>query len=231
MKGWVYVMSNVAMPGILKIGFSMKDPNLRAADLGNTGVPHPYVVEFEVLVEAPAQIEQEVHRSLANVRDGKEWFSVTLPEAIDAIKDIVGDQILFEQFPTVIAATNRSREKPVGPSQKEQFVETNSSYIEKDRISENLYIRQLYGGLHKVVSRGETEGSLALTSLKENSYELEFEVLRGEHHIGRFCVTHSDDAVMGALKVEIRLRGAKSNLKIAISNSFGWAGLSLRKMD
>ncbi|WP_295427803.1 GIY-YIG nuclease family protein [uncultured Thiodictyon sp.] len=33
MKGFVYVMSNKAMPGLVKIGYSTKHPELRAEEL------------------------------------------------------------------------------------------------------------------------------------------------------------------------------------------------------
>jgi len=37
MKGWVYVITNKAMPSLVKVGFLTKDPGLRAKELGNTG--------------------------------------------------------------------------------------------------------------------------------------------------------------------------------------------------
>jgi len=36
MKGWVYVISNKAMSGLVKVGYSTKDPELRAAELSHT---------------------------------------------------------------------------------------------------------------------------------------------------------------------------------------------------
>jgi hypothetical protein len=39
-------MSDPAMSGFVKIGYSMKDPELQAGELNNTGNPHPYVVEY-----------------------------------------------------------------------------------------------------------------------------------------------------------------------------------------
>ncbi|KFC76184.1 GIY-YIG nuclease family protein [Massilia sp. LC238] len=45
MKGWVYVITNKAIPDLVKVGYSRKDPELRAAELNNTGAPHPYMVE------------------------------------------------------------------------------------------------------------------------------------------------------------------------------------------
>jgi len=41
------------MPDILKIGYSTKDPSLRAKELAGTGSPHPFRVVFDILVEDP----------------------------------------------------------------------------------------------------------------------------------------------------------------------------------
>lgn len=35
MRGWVYVISNPTIPGLVKIGFSTKDPLLRAEELNH----------------------------------------------------------------------------------------------------------------------------------------------------------------------------------------------------
>lgn len=98
MKGWVYVISNNAMPGLSKVGYSMKDPALRAAELNHTGSPHPYLVDYEVLVNNPREIEQAVHRRLSDRREGKEWFRCSAEEAIAEITAVVGAAALNENF-------------------------------------------------------------------------------------------------------------------------------------
>ena len=98
-RGWVYVISNKAMPDLIKVGYSLKDPDLRANELDNTGAPHPYVVEYEVLVYNPLEIEQRAHKELNDFREAKEWFRCSLGEAIDAIQKIIGDgDILLENI-------------------------------------------------------------------------------------------------------------------------------------
>ncbi len=77
-KGWVYILSNRAMPGIVKIGFSTKDPSLRASELQGTGNPEPFVVEYDVLVIDPRDIEQHVHRKLSHCHYSKEFFKIGL---------------------------------------------------------------------------------------------------------------------------------------------------------
>jgi hypothetical protein len=53
MKGWVYIITNKAMPDLIKVGFSSKDPELRAREFGGTHSPHPFIVEYEGLVIFP----------------------------------------------------------------------------------------------------------------------------------------------------------------------------------
>lgn len=98
MKGWVYVISNKAMPDLIKVGFSMKDPELRAIELNHTGSPHPYIVDYEVLVDEPRDVEQTVHGRLRNHREGKEWFRCSAEEAIATIKAVVGIGAQVENY-------------------------------------------------------------------------------------------------------------------------------------
>jgi len=98
MKGWVYVISNKAMPGIVKVGHSTKDPELRAEELNHAGSPHPYLVEYEILIEEPYHIEQNVHKSLSSKHEGKEWFRCTPEDAIAAIKQVAGSRVMLETY-------------------------------------------------------------------------------------------------------------------------------------
>ena len=86
------------MPGLVKIGYSMKDPDLRAGELDHSGTPHPYVVEYDVLVEEPREIEQKAHSNLKHIREGKEWFRCSPEEAVVAIQTVVGNNALIQNF-------------------------------------------------------------------------------------------------------------------------------------
>lgn len=98
MKGWVYIITNRAMPDLVKVGFSTKDPELRAAELNNTGSPHPYTVEYEILVDNPHAVEKQAHKLLRHRHDGKEWFRCDAEEAIIAIKQSAGVGLILENF-------------------------------------------------------------------------------------------------------------------------------------
>lgn len=100
-RGWVYVMTNLAMPGLVKVGFSTKDPQLRAKELDGTGLPHPFVVAYDALLEEPRQVEAGVHQELGHHREAKEFFRVTVDVAVRAIKRVLAQQgksVLLSNF-------------------------------------------------------------------------------------------------------------------------------------
>lgn len=98
MKGWIYVISNRAMPGLVKVGYSKNDPELRAKELNHTGSPHPYLVEYELLIDEPFNVEQRAHKILSSKREAKEWFRCTSEEAIAAIKQVAGSSSITETY-------------------------------------------------------------------------------------------------------------------------------------
>ena len=101
MKGWVYVLSNESLDGLVKIGFSTKDPESRAKELsGDTGVPTPFIVEYEMLVEDPHSCEQRAHDLLDDkrVNQRREFFRCSVNDAIESAKQVVDSEIIFEKF-------------------------------------------------------------------------------------------------------------------------------------
>lgn len=92
MKGWVYVISNPSMPGLLKIGYSLKDPSIRARELEGTGMPTPYRVEYAALVDDPHRIEQSLHDRFAHFRKRKEWFAMTLDTLVPTVREVLKDR-------------------------------------------------------------------------------------------------------------------------------------------
>jgi hypothetical protein len=108
LRGWIYVISNKAMPGLIKVGYSTKDPKLRAEELNHTGSPHPYKVEYEMLIEEPFQIEQKIHKALQQNHEGKEWFRCSINEAVTAIKRLAASSIIYENLKTDDLSSFRS---------------------------------------------------------------------------------------------------------------------------
>src|SRR5690606_23349345 len=85
--GFVYVLSNDAMPGIVKIGRTSRLSEDRAKDLFHTGVPYPFDVVFRVVTSNPLGLEKEVHKQFKDkrVNPKREFFRITPEEAAQTI--------------------------------------------------------------------------------------------------------------------------------------------------
>lgn len=81
--GWLYVLTNPAMPGLVKVGLSRRSPQHRAAELDTTGVPLPYEIAFAARGNAVSRAEAQCHARLSahRVRDGREWFRCSVEAA------------------------------------------------------------------------------------------------------------------------------------------------------
>lgn len=91
--GYIYLMVNPSMPGMVKVGRTGQPPSRRAAALtGATGVPTPFEVVFEVLVPDQRVAEAYVHRVLEErgrrVSSNREFFAVQPEEAIQVMVEV-----------------------------------------------------------------------------------------------------------------------------------------------
>lgn len=86
--GFVYVLRNPAMAGMVKIGRTMRLSEDRAEELGSTGVPLPFEVVFRVASSRVKELELAVHRRLSEhrVSPRREFFQISEPAAIDAVR-------------------------------------------------------------------------------------------------------------------------------------------------
>lgn len=98
-NGCLYILSNPSFPHLLKIGQTSRSPSNRAREIStSTGVPSPFVVEYEISVENCDEIEKEVHWKLKTFRhaDNREFFEITVPEAKRIIDQVVINRIRKE---------------------------------------------------------------------------------------------------------------------------------------
>ena len=93
-------MSNPAHPGLLKIGQTGRDPEIRRKALSSTGVPQEFVIEYQALSSDYEELEKKIHRKLSDVRlsKGKEFFKISVPEAINITRDEAGNTIEYEKI-------------------------------------------------------------------------------------------------------------------------------------
>jgi hypothetical protein len=100
--GYVYILTNESMPGVVKIGRTERQPEVRSKELRTTGVPQPFKLEHFVFVEDCIAVEQGVHAVLdrrgLRTSSAREFFQASLTEAIDAMTLVCSDE--FSSGPT-----------------------------------------------------------------------------------------------------------------------------------
>ncbi|MBN8459934.1 MAG: GIY-YIG nuclease family protein [Verrucomicrobia bacterium] len=85
----VYVLTNPAMPGLVKIGRTdQADANLRIAQLYTTGVPVPFTIEFACKVANPEEVEKALHIAFSpnRINPKREFFRIEVEQAIAILK-------------------------------------------------------------------------------------------------------------------------------------------------
>jgi T5orf172 domain len=87
--GFVYVLSNESMPGIVKVGKTTLLTEDRAKALFSTGVPPPFDIEYRAMTSLPTDVERRSHNLLApwRLRGNREFFKVTPEQAADAVRE------------------------------------------------------------------------------------------------------------------------------------------------
>lgn len=98
-KGYVYILINISMPGLVKVGKSTRSPEIRAAELSQaSGVPHSFQIVYQTLVDNCDLAEREVHRFLNPFRENsnREFFRIPVNRAIDVLRKVISENNLQE---------------------------------------------------------------------------------------------------------------------------------------
>ena len=97
---YVYVLSNPAMPGLVKIGrTSQGDVDTRLSQLYTTGVPFPFKVEFACRVSNCDEVERALHVAFSpnRVNAKREFFQIEPAQAV-AILRLLHTEDRTEEF-------------------------------------------------------------------------------------------------------------------------------------
>jgi len=90
--GFVYVLSNPAMPGMYKVGYTLSSVEERVRELSlSSSVPVPFDVEYWCLTENPEAVEQKVFDLLtgSRVNANREFFRASLDVIVSTIDLLV----------------------------------------------------------------------------------------------------------------------------------------------
>lgn len=93
-EGVVYILSNPAIPGLLKVG---KTNNLqeRMKSLFSTGVPLPFRCVYAKRVRDCSEVERKLHKGLNSHRENasREFFRIAEEDIINFLELIEGDNV------------------------------------------------------------------------------------------------------------------------------------------
>ncbi len=119
----VYVLTNSAMPGLVKIGYTTQDDaNSRIAQLYATGVPVPFELQYACKVQNAEEVEKALHVAFSpqRINPKREFFKIEPEQAIAILKLLHTEDATaeIEQQPTtldqesVIAAEQLKSKRP-----------------------------------------------------------------------------------------------------------------------
>lgn len=88
--GYVYILINPSMPGLIKVGRTFRDSRARARELHSTGVPTPFEVAYEAFSEEHETLEHRLHEALDEFRvaGNREFFRYPLKSAIEHLQTL-----------------------------------------------------------------------------------------------------------------------------------------------
>ena len=97
-NGFLYILSNRRMIDLFKVGYTERDPIMRADELSNaTGVPDPYVVEAYFPSLLPSTDEASAHDALTDQRTNpqREFFEGPFCRVYEVCRDSTSYDALY----------------------------------------------------------------------------------------------------------------------------------------
>ena len=88
----VYILTNEAMPGIIKIGWTDNSIEQRMKELDKTATPLPFTCYYAKRVKDPTFVETKMHQAFDEfrIRDNREFFRMS-PEQAKAALEIANE--------------------------------------------------------------------------------------------------------------------------------------------
>ena len=90
---YVYILTNIAYPGVCKIGKAVT-PSKRVRQINSAGTVSEWVLKYALAVSDDYKVETAVHKELASIRmsshqgSSREFFEIEFEEAVKVIESI-----------------------------------------------------------------------------------------------------------------------------------------------
>ena len=104
-EGVVYVLTNPAMPGIVKIGKTTRGMSARLNELYSTGVPLPFECAYAARVDDESKVERAFHQAFGpyRINPRREFFDIH-PEQAIALLELMASE---DMTPTLQQEANQ----------------------------------------------------------------------------------------------------------------------------
>ena len=179
----VYVLTNPAMPGLVKIGWTTQaDANIRISQLYTTGVPVPFTLEFACKVANALEVERALHIAFApnRINPRREFFKIDAEQAIAILKLLHTEDATAEVEQQSVGLDEQS----IAAAQQLKSRRPNLNFVEMG-IPIGSILEPVEGGATvtvvgpRKVRLGDED--LYLTEATRRVLELEYSVAPGPH--------------------------------------------------
>ncbi|WP_321877934.1 GIY-YIG nuclease family protein [Paraburkholderia bannensis] len=179
----VYVLSNPAMPGLVKIGFTgQEDANTRIGQLYTTGVPVPFKLEFACRVQNAEEVEKALHVAFApsRINPRREFFQIEPEQAVAILRLLHVEE------------TTQEVENQPSPVDEQSKTAGERLYVRRPNLNFEQMGIPIGAALHSVqtgnvaiVESARTvffdNAEMSLTAATRKDLELEYSVAPGPH--------------------------------------------------
>jgi hypothetical protein len=230
--GYIYVMVNPSMEGLVKIGKTTREPEFRAKELSQaTGVATPFYVAFNIFVSDCHSAEEYVHavlehkgfRNTAN----REFFQMPLSQAIEVL--MLAEKELQE------AAGEDAPQEQEGPADGTEASEAEDVEVEKHPGREifDQAIKIYYGEGDEIEDQDEAVRLLyrakalnypaAFTSLAQHFQNLADDIVRSAADWQTDAFLSNREKALALLKEGAQKGHGRCWIRLAHLYGIGWA--------
>jgi hypothetical protein len=136
MRGYVYILSNRSMPGLLKVGYTTRSVVDRVHELNSTGVPTSFYVELYFEVNDALKGERLLHKALGIHHFKKEFFKVSVAKAVEESK-----KLIYSDSLVVYGVHGSAKDLYLTEAERQGIKDQLDSSKAKEKIEAELRIR------------------------------------------------------------------------------------------